>query len=145
MAKVSNVRSGAGGAGGGGDEPLFPPQAQPAPMLQHHVAPTNANQHAFVDSQGRQVVIQRIRGAKRLRFLELVGANSENRSYVGIATLASSVISLNGEAILFPQTKMQLEALVERLDDGLLEEVGDAYGEAFPIKTAEEIEEAAKN
>ena len=80
-----------------------------------------------------------------MRFLEVIGAQTENPIYMGLATLAAAIASVNGEDIRFPSSKVQLEALVERFDDGLLDEVAAHYTEAFPSKSAEEIADLAKN
>lgn len=125
MAVVKNVKAASGGE--------TSPQA------------TNSGLHSFTDSVGRHVTIRRLRGAQRMRFLELLGEATQNPIYMGMATLAAAIAEVNGEEIGFPRSKSQLEAIVERFDDGLLDEVAAHYGEAFPVKSAEEIAEAAKN
>ena len=99
---------------------------------------------SFTDSKGRQIVLRQIRGSLRMRFLKMLADQHENGAYVAYATLASCVASVDGDPVTFPQTQGQLEALVERFDDGMLDEIGPHYREAF-MQSDDEAEEAAKN
>ena len=58
---------------------------------------------------------------------EVVGAdNSRNDAYLGYASLAFHVTSVDGDPVTRPANRLQLEALVQRLGDDGLEAVGKA-------------------
>ncbi|QEL18715.1 hypothetical protein [Limnoglobus roseus] len=78
-----------------------------------------ASQLAHVtDSRGRSIAIRKFSALDRLRMFEAIGPeNSKNEQYLGYAALAFHVASIDGDSIDKPSTKMQLEALVQRLDD----------------------------
>ena len=96
------------------------------------------------DARGRAIAVRKVNALDRLKLFECVGAdNSRNEAYLGYATLAWHVKSIAGEAVTRPGTKVQLEALVARLDeDGLA-----AVAEALPALygTPEESEATLKN
>jgi hypothetical protein len=128
MVKVSNIRT----------------DDAPTPS-QQIVAKANAGV-TFTDKKGRSITLRQIRGALRMRFIRLVGGDGvENSAYVAYATLAACIASVDGEAVSFPTTQLQLDAIVERFDDGLLEEVGTHYRDAFMSDSENSVEDDAKN
>lgn len=79
----------------------------------------SANGTATVkDERGRLITVKKISSLKRLKLQELIGANAASiPSYVGTATAAVSVIKIDNEDVPWPATKLQFEALVDRLDE----------------------------
>lgn len=76
------------------------------------------------DSTGRVITIKMLKPLDRLRMFEVIGAeNSKNEQYVGYASLAFLVAAIDGEPVAKPSTKIQLEALMQRLDDPGLEAI----------------------
>ena len=96
------------------------------------------------DKKGRNIELRQIKGLLRMKFLKMLGHEHENGAYVAYATLAACIASVNGEALRFPETHLQLEAVVERFDDGLLDEVAEHYRDAF-LKPDQETADEAKN
>jgi hypothetical protein len=78
-----------------------------------------ANQPAtLIDARGRSIGFKKMGPLDRLRLFEVIGAeNSKNEQYAGYAALAFLVTSIDGEPVARPSNKIQLEALVQRLDD----------------------------
>jgi hypothetical protein len=118
--------------------------AKPETPTQAIVKSANAVQ-TVTDERGRVLAIKKMKPLDRLKMFEVVGAeNSKNEMYLGYASLAYHVASIDGEAVNRPATKMQLEALVQRLDDDGLNAVGQWLEEQ--AKANQEIDvETIKN
>ena len=85
------------------------------------------------DARARALTIKTPTALDRLRLFKAVGpVLAENPRYVGYATLAMAVTSIDGVPIPPPATEAQLEALVERLGDDGLVAVGEAL-DAGPL------------
>jgi len=96
----------------------------------------------ITDSNGRSIGIKKMNPLDRLKLFEVIGAeNSKNEQYVGYAALAFLVSSIDGEAVPRPANKIQLEALVQRLDDEGMDAIG-AHLQA-QAEAAEATDEAA--
>ncbi len=77
-----------------------------------------ASTTTIVDADGRTLVLRRLSALDRLRLYKVVGAHlGTNAPYLGLATLAVCVCSIDGVPMPPPVTEMQLEALVGRLGD----------------------------
>src|ERR1700710_2611680 len=71
----------------------------------------------LTDARGRSIGIKKMNPLDRLRLFEVIGPeNSKNEQSAGYGALAFLVTSLDGEPVPRPSTKIQLEALVQRLD-----------------------------
>lgn len=91
-----------------------------------------ANQPAtLTDGKGRAIGVKKMNPLDRLRLFEVIGAeNSKNEQYVGYAALAFLVTSIDGEPVPRPSNKIQLEALVQRLDDEGMDAIAEhLYGQ----------------
>jgi hypothetical protein len=96
---------------------------------------------------GRTLTLAKIRGAKRMALLRLLGAdNVRNFAYSGIATMVVAVKAIDGTPQAFPQNVTQLEALVEQFDDDndTIGTISEAYDAAFS-SVGEDEKEATKN
>ena len=77
------------------------------------------------DKLGRVIGIRKLNALDRMRLFEIVGSdNSKNDQYLGHASLAYAVVSIDGDPIPAPSNKRHLEALVQRLDDDGLAAIG---------------------
>lgn len=100
------------------------------------------------DAGGRKIEIRKVKTLDRMRLLEIIGAdNSENNRYLGLAMLAYSVVSIDGDSVTRPGTKLALEAIVQRLDDDGFDAVSQGVVEHFmpSAKTEDEVKQAIKN
>jgi len=100
------------------------------------------------DGRGRKIVVRKLKPIDELQLLEIVGgANAANERYLGLASLAYSVSSIDDVAVGRLGTKLQLETLVKELDDDGFEAIAEAVSKNFkPVhKTDAEAKEAAKN
>jgi len=99
----------------------------------------------LTDARGRQISIRRLGTLDQMRLLELVGAdNSKNEQYLGLAGLAYSTVSIDGEPCSRLVNKLQLEARVAQLDDDGMAAVAVATVEHFGNVSAEELENIKK-
>jgi hypothetical protein len=101
------------------------------------------------DSTGRKISVRRLSPLDRMRLFAIAGKDlSTNTPWMGMAALAVSCVGIDGEQVAKPASKMQIEALVERLGDEGIEAIGAAYVEIFGV-TVEDDEnkelEKAKN
>jgi hypothetical protein len=101
-----------------------------------------------IDARGRKIEIRKMRTLDRMRLFEVVGSdNAKNEQYFGYAALAWSVVSIDGEPIGRLTTKMQIEAVVQRLDDDGFLAVATGMSNHFlvPGESADEAKELVKN
>ena len=99
------------------------------------------------DAGGRKIEVRKLKTLDRMRLFELVGAeNSMNDRYLGYATLAFSVVSIDGEPLPCPDSKLSLEAIVQRLDDDGFAAVAKSFADRV-TKTpdADELKDQVKN
>lgn len=76
------------------------------------------------DSEGRKLTIRTLNMRDRLRLFKALGPElSLNEPYLGFATLAASVIAVDGVPLPFPSNEAAVEHAAERLGDAGLEAV----------------------
>lgn len=79
------------------------------------------------DARGRRVRVRELTALDTLRLLKLAGPHlSMNEAWLSIATLAYSVIEIEGVPVPVPTTEAQIEAVVERLGDQALTMIADS-------------------
>ncbi len=84
------------------------------------------------DSKGRVIGIKKMGALDRLKMFEVIGAdNAKNEPYLGYAALAFHVCSIDGDPVMRPANKIQLEGLINRLGDEGLEAVGQSLQESM--------------
>lgn len=99
---------------------------------------------SVTDARGRKIGIKKIGALDRMKLFEAVGPeNCKNEAYLGYASLAFHVISIDGEPEMRPANQRQLEALVQRLDDDGFEAVAQGVKDHFV--PAESGMDAVKN
>lgn len=137
-------------AGGEALPPVVKPDVE-APSIEIIKA---ANGTASVkDERGRLITVKKLSSLKKLKLQELVGANAASiPSYIGTATAAVSVVKIDNEDVPWPTTKLQFEALVDRLDEegiaaatvALADLMGVTVDEEGNVKIGDRIISAAK-
>lgn len=91
-----------------------------------------ANQIHTVEAAGRTIGVRKMQALDRLKMFEVIGAeNAKNEPYLGYAALAFHVVSIDGDPVSRPATKLQLEALIQRLGDDGMEAVGETLQKLF--------------
>lgn len=88
-----------------------------------------------IDARGRHITVRKLSSLQKIKLHEMVGPDASKVSYyMEAAFYAASVVKIDSEPIARPATKLQLEALIDRLDeDGLAASVG-ALAELLNVK-----------
>ncbi len=82
--------------------------------------PANENP-TVTDSRGRVLRLKRPNALAQYRLVDALGPSAENRVYLSMCIPLIYVSEIDGEPVSQPSTKLQVEALIQRLDDpGLL-------------------------
>ena len=91
------------------------------------VVKSAAKSMTVVDALGRSITVRKLPPHLKMKFAEVIGPSaSKNEAHVNTAVLAVCVTAIDGEQIPFPTSKMQVEALIARLDDEGVEAVNTA-------------------
>lgn len=94
------------------------------------------------DATGRALTVRKPGALDRLRLFKAAGAAlAGNSAWLGLATLAASVVALDGIPVPFPINEAQIEALVARLGD---QGIAAISGALMAMRAAPEAD-AAKN
>lgn len=79
------------------------------------------------DAEGRELMLRRLTALDKLRLFKAAGPMlSQNHLWLGMATLACSVISIDGIPIPQPSSEGQIEGLVSRLGDSGINAIAQA-------------------
>ncbi|HVJ54874.1 MAG TPA: hypothetical protein VM689_20610 [Aliidongia sp.] len=87
----------------------------------------------FTDGRGREVAFRRLTLSRRLHVLGLLGEAGDSDIIQYYAMIACSVVELAGDPIPLPASRLQLDALLDRLEEETLAEIAKRYGEAFNL------------
>jgi hypothetical protein len=106
-----------------------------------------AKQEATItDSRGRVIELRKPDPLAQFRLIEVVGgAAAENRIYMGMVFPLLFVTSVGGTPVPAIQSKTQLEALIQRLDEDGITAVSTGVNEHFAPKSEDEFQEQVKN
>lgn len=103
----------------------------------------------ITDARGRRISVRRLSALDRMRLYAAAGPElSNNIQWIGVAAVAASCAAIDGDPVPKPASRMQVEALVERLDDDGLEAIAEVYKKTFGVGAEEDIAakaETAKN
>lgn len=129
MAKLKVNKAGGGAAA-----------ADAAPSVEV-VTPSEQITHAAAASvtvtseEGRVITVAKVGPLKRMRLFEIIGPDAaRNERYVGMAALAIAVTHIDGERVPPPNTKREVEALVDRLGDDGLNAAGEGMAKLFGVE-----------
>lgn len=85
-------------------------------------------------SNGKAIGIKRPHVLAQYKLVEAIGEAAENRVYLGMCVPLLYVVSIDGDPVPQPSTKLQLEALIGRLDEAGLNAVQAGIAEHFQKK-----------
>ena len=95
------------------------------------------------DAKGRAIKLSKPNALAQFRLVKMLGSSAENGPYVSMVLPLIFVAEVDGEAIPFPRSEAQLEALILRLDDeglaAVVEGVTANWGAVNPEAEADEI------
>lgn len=89
---------------------------------------------AVADARGRSITLRKPGVLAQYRLIEALGDSAKNETYVAMVLPLIYVAEIDGEAVIPPTRKSEVEVLIQRLDeDGInavLEGVRAAFGGA---------------
>nr|DAF77209.1 MAG TPA: hypothetical protein [Caudoviricetes sp.] len=103
-----------------------------------------AKEIKVTDARGREITLRKPGPLNKLRFFEAMGESSINPLWAGVVAQLMFVSAIDGEAVLTPSSKREIEALYQRLDEEGLEAIGAALPGNFGLSGGEVNEEAVK-
>jgi hypothetical protein len=90
------------------------------------------------DPSGRVIKLKKPGVLAQFRLVEALGDTAQNAVYMGMVMPLIFVAEIDGDAVMPPNTKREVEALIQRLDtDGVnfvAQAVQDNFGQADPEK-----------
>ncbi len=98
-----------------------------------------------VDARGRRFTLRKPTVLSQYRLIEALQESAENRVYMGMVLPLIYVTAINGEPESVPFTKIQVEALIQRLDEDGINAVMAGVQEHFGAQNAQEDQTTAKN
>jgi hypothetical protein len=96
------------------------------------------------DTRGREIKLRKPAALSKLRFVDAMDESSGNPMWRSMVAPLMYVHSIDGDAVLMPSTKREIEALYQRLDEEGMEAIAAALPGHFGLANAEADEEAAK-
>lgn len=127
--KVSNLRKG--------------PAAAAAERPTDAIIRAATTPQEVTDSLGRKLMVRRPGALEKLRLFKAIGGeNSKNEIYLGYATLAISVTSIDGQPMEPCKNEAHVEALVSELGDEGIEAVAAAFATDEQMSQKELVESA---
>jgi hypothetical protein len=91
---------------------------------------------AVTDSAGRTIKLKKPGVLAQFRLVEIMGDTASNQTYMGMVLPLIFVTSIDGDPVFPPTSKLQVEALIQRLDehgvDAVLTGVNANFGGADP-------------
>jgi hypothetical protein len=119
------------------------PTPQPAGSLARLMADKD-RRVTFADRFGRQITIQKVRTSRRLALGMLIGEDASAELRLS-ALAAVSVVEINGDPTgCGPTSRLMLDALIDRLDDGGITDVFQRYAEEFLGRTGDVAQQEAR-
>jgi hypothetical protein len=88
------------------------------------------------DARGRQITLKKPSVLAQYRIVEVAGASAENEVYMSMVLPIVFVTSIDEEFVLQPTSKLQLEALIQRLDEDGIAAVMQGVREHFSAPAA---------
>jgi hypothetical protein len=75
------------------------------------------------DTAGRTIKLKKPGVLTQFRLVEMMGDSAKNQVYMGMILPIIYVTSIDGDPVFTPTSKMQVEALIQRLDEHGVEAV----------------------
>lgn len=110
------------------------------------VVATAAEPCSIVDDLGRRLTLRTLTVLDKLRIFKAAGPDlALNQPWLALATLASSVTTIDDVPVPPPVTETQIEALVGRLGDSGIEAVAQAIESLTGTDDAEQVTNAGNS
>jgi hypothetical protein len=97
------------------------------------------------DSAGRTITLKKPGVLAQYRLIEALGATAKNEVYMAMAMPLIYVSEIDGDSVILPSTKIQVEALIQRLDEHGIQAVIQGMQENFGKSDPDADKAALKN
>lgn len=97
------------------------------------------------DVSGREISLRKPPVLAQLRLVDAIGDSSANRVYLGMCLPLMYVSAIDGVEVPPLDSKKQVEALFQRLDEDGLEAVNNGIAEHFSRDSKDEVASAKKS
>jgi len=119
------------------------PAPAPAPAPAAAATMVAAKVYTERDARGRIIEARRLNGLELYRLMAAMGPDASNAALMDYASIYVSVRAIDGDSVDFPVTKLQIEALMQRLDvEGF---AASAAALSAAAKDSGDVKELAKN
>lgn len=98
-----------------------------------------------IDNNARVIGLKKPSTLAQFRLVEILGPLAENRVYMNMVLPLVFVTSIEGDPVSMPSTKLQIDALIQRLDDAGVEAVMKGVVEHFGSVDPDADKAAVKN
>lgn len=97
------------------------------------------------DSAGRKITLKKPGVLAQYRLIEALGDTAKNEVYMAMAMPLIYVSEIDGDSVILPSTKIQVEALIQRLDEHGIQAVIQGMQENFGKSDPDADKAALKN
>lgn len=97
------------------------------------------------DANGRVITLKKPGVLAQFKLVEVLGDTSSNQVYMGMVMPLIFVSAIDGDPVQTPRSKLQVEALIQRLDEAGIMAVQTKVREHYGQSTPEADKEALKN
>jgi hypothetical protein len=99
----------------------------------------------ITDAKGRAIKLRKPGVLTQYRIVEALGEASKNSMYMAMVMPLLFVMSIDGEAVVMPRTKLEVEGLIQRLDHEGVDAVMAAVAENYMPRDLDADKAAIKN
>lgn len=97
------------------------------------------------DAQGRKIKLKKPGVLAQFRLVEILADSAKNEVYMGMVLPLIYVAEIDGEAVMMPNSKREVEALIQRLDEDGISAVAQGVMANFGASNPEADKAALKN
>lgn len=106
---------------------------------------TTPTQEITVETaDGKKIVVKHPGVLAQYRLVAALGALADNRTYLAMTLPLIYVVGIDGEPVLQPNTRREIEGLIQRLGEDGMGAVVAAIAEHFTTSSDAEVIDAAK-
>ena len=98
-----------------------------------------------IDERGRIITLKKPGVLAQFRLIEALGDTAKNEVYMGMVLPLIFVAAIDGDAVVPPTRKSEVEALIQRLDEDGITAVQEGVREHYGASTPEQDKAATKN
>lgn len=98
----------------------------------------------ITDANGRAIKLKKPGVLAQFRLVEILGESAKNQVYLGMVLPLVFVAEIDGDVVHQPQSKRELEALIQRLDEDGIAAISVAVEQHFGSANPEADRDAVK-